>query len=399
MTTPETPVVDAVQEYLRGRISRMPYFPVSMRREYPIFMGSSKRKADIAVYLSDDSVFVIAECKAPGKVAGGHDQLKSYLCASDTPYGIFANSLESTDWTFYKNRGQNAFTKITRSVFQELFSDWGDAQSQGQLIDNWLTPIICLTIELLTAKSTLSIYEQKLLETLNATETDRTLDQQKIYDDWTAFVSFKKRDALLEQKARIKEEQALLKALQAQYPDTPRTIQSITDPQLAIQLFTKYTLEKHVIYDVIRGRLRQDEINKLTSIVEETRISDAPPDLIEAVVLQAIACAANANEVNIKQVMYDACLLYVSQVGFNELISTAEGIHWRLNVPSDLLEAVIDVYKMLTFAWEVGIDEVNRLHCKLSELSTSEDLDNNDADLLYLFENAYDVIVAQIDNN
>ena len=396
MTTPETPVVDAVQEYLQRRISRMPYFQLSMRREYPIFMGSSKRKADIAVYLSDDSVFVIAECKAPGKVAGGHEQLKSYLCASDTPYGIFANSLEPTDWTFYKNRGQNAFTKITRSVFQELFSDWGDAQTQRQLIDNWLTPIICLTIELLTAKSTLSIYEQKLLGTLNETETDRTLDQQKIYDDWTAFVSVKKRDALLEQKARVKEEQALLKALQAQCPDTPRTIQSITDPQLAIQLFMKYTLEKHVIYDVIRARLRQDEINKLTSIVEETRISDAPPDLIEAVVLQAIACAANANEVNIKQVMYDACLLYVSQVGFNELISTAEGIHWDLNVPNDLFEAVIDVYKMLTFAWEVGIDEVNRLHCKLSELSTSEDLDNNDADLLYLLENAYDVIVAQI---
>ena len=399
MTTPEVPVVDAVQGYLRRRISSMPYFQVSMRREYPIYMGSSKRKADIAVYLSDDSVFVIAECKAPGKIAGGHEQLKSYLCASDTPYGIFANSLEPTDWTFYKNRGQNAFTEITRSVFQKLFSDWGNAQAQRQLIDNWLMPIICMTIELLTAKPTLSIYEQKLLETLNATETDRTLDQQKIYDDWTAFITWKKREALLARKALIKEEQALLKALQTQCPNTPCAIQSIADPQIAIQLFMKDTLEKHAIYDVIRSRLRQDAINKLTSIVEETRISDTPDDLIEALVLQTIAWTANAEEVNIKRVMYDACLLYVSQVGFNELISAAEGIHWRLNVPSDLVEAVIDVYKMLTFAWEVGIDEVNRLHCKLSELSIAEDLDNNDADLLYLLENAYDVIAAQIDHN
>ena len=64
-----------------------------------------------------------------------------------------------------------------------------------------------------------------------------------------------------------------------------------------------------------------------------------------------------------------------------------------------VLEAVIDVYKMLTFAWEMGIDEVNRLHYKLSELFIAEDLDNNDADLLYLLENAYDVIAAQIDHN
>lgn len=374
----------------------MPYFQVFMRRECPIYMGSSKRKADIAVSLPDDSIFVIAECKAPGKVAGGHEQLKSYLCASDTPYGIFANSLEPTDWIFYKNRGQNAFTEITRSVFQKLFSDWGNAQRQRELINNWLTPVICMTIELLTAKPILSIYERKLLETLDAAETHRTLDQQKICDDWTAFVSFKKRDALLEQKALIKEEQELLKALQAQFPNTPRTIQSITDPQTAIQLFTKYTLDKHAIYDVIRARLRQDEINKLTSIVEETRISDAPPDLIEAVVLQAIAWAANAKEVNVKQVMYDACFVYVSQVGFDELISTADGIYW-LNVPNDLMEAITDVYKTLTLARKVGIDEVNELYCKLSELSTAEDLDNNDADLLYLLENAYDVIASQID--
>ena len=85
MATPETPVVDAVQGYLRRRISLMPYFQVYMPREYPIYMGSSKRKADIAVYIRDNSVFVIAECKAPGKVAGGHEQLKSYLCVSDAP--------------------------------------------------------------------------------------------------------------------------------------------------------------------------------------------------------------------------------------------------------------------------------------------------------------------------
>lgn len=394
MTTPEAPVVDAVQEYLRGRISRMPYFQVSMPREYPIFMGSSKRKADIAVRLPDDGVFVIAECKAPGKVAGGHEQLKSYLCASDTPYGIFANSLEPTDWIFYKNRGQNAFTEITRSVFQKLFSDWGNAQGQRELINNWLTLFICTTIELLTAKPILSIYERKLLETLDATETHRTLDQQKIYDDWTTFVTLKKRDTLLTRKVLIKEEHALLKALQAQCLDTPpHTIQSITDPQLAIQLLTKYG-----VYDAVCARLRQDEVNKLTSIVEEIHTSDAPGDLIEAVVLQTITWVANAEEVNVKRVMYDACLVYVNRVGFCELISTAEGIHW-FNFPNDLLEAVIDVYKVLTFAWEAGIDEVNRLHCKLSELSTAEDLDNKDADLLYLLENAYDVIVAQIDNN
>lgn len=350
LTTPEAPVVDAVQEYLRRRISRMPYFQVSIRREYPVYMGSSKRKIDIAVCLPDDSVFVIAECKAEGKVAGGHDQLKSYLCASDAPYGFFANSLEAADWTFYKNKGQNAFKEITRSDFQKLFSDWGDTQAQQEVLNNWLEPVVDMTIELLSAKPTRAVYEQKLLEALKAKEAHPTLDQQKVYDDWRAFVSLKKRDALLTREVLIKEEQALLNALQAQCSDTqPHTIQSITDPELAIQL-----LMKHAMYDVIRARLRHEAINKLTCIMEEIRPSDALADLIEAVVLKIA------------------------------------------NAPNDLVEAIIDLYERLVFARVEGLDEVNRLYCKLS---TAEDLDYNDADLLYLLKNAYDVIAIEIDND
>ena len=51
---------------------------------------------------------------------------------------------------------------------------------------------------------------------------------------------------------------------------------------------------------------------------------------------------------------------------------------------------------MLVFARKAGLDEVNRLSC---ELSTAEDLDDNDADLLYLLKNAYDVITIEIDND
>ncbi len=62
----------------------------------------------------------IVECKKEGslgKSKTGIDQLQSYLCASDTSLGIFANSLNPADWIYMENLGNNIFVKITQDQF------------------------------------------------------------------------------------------------------------------------------------------------------------------------------------------------------------------------------------------------------------------------------------------
>ena len=44
--------------------------------------------------------------------------LKSYLSATDTQFGIFANSIDPVDWKFYENLRQNQFKEITRDQFE-----------------------------------------------------------------------------------------------------------------------------------------------------------------------------------------------------------------------------------------------------------------------------------------
>ncbi len=85
--------------------------------EYEIQMGSDKRRSDIV--LGVDSLDFIVECKREGLeyVEDGINQLKSYLCATDTPLGIYADSTNVDNWAFYENLGKNKFNKITWDQF------------------------------------------------------------------------------------------------------------------------------------------------------------------------------------------------------------------------------------------------------------------------------------------
>ena len=51
-------------------------------------------------------------------IGHGIDQLKSYLSATNTPFGLFANSTNPASWNFYENLGQNQFREITPSEFE-----------------------------------------------------------------------------------------------------------------------------------------------------------------------------------------------------------------------------------------------------------------------------------------
>ena len=89
----------------------------SVKREYLIQMGSDQRRADI-VFLRNGKLVAIAECKRTRRVENGHEQLHSYLCATDTYFGIFANDGDPNKWTFWENHRHNNFLEIDRETFE-----------------------------------------------------------------------------------------------------------------------------------------------------------------------------------------------------------------------------------------------------------------------------------------
>ena len=116
--TPEGIVVAAVERYfLQPKFRKF-----SIKKEHAIQMGSDNRRADVVLVDNEGNLAAIAECKQIGVEGHGPDQLKSYLCATDTPFGIFANSTEPDDWEFYENLRQNRFRGITRSEFEKQVS-------------------------------------------------------------------------------------------------------------------------------------------------------------------------------------------------------------------------------------------------------------------------------------
>ena len=105
--TPEGIVVAEVERYF----SQPKFQKFSTKQEYQIKMGSDKRRADVVLINSKGNLAAIAECKRQGVEANGVDQLKSYLSATDTPLGIFANTTEPDSWNFYENLGKNRYTR------------------------------------------------------------------------------------------------------------------------------------------------------------------------------------------------------------------------------------------------------------------------------------------------
>ena len=66
----------------------------------------------------EENFTAIVECKKSGVVSYGRGQLKSYLCATDTQFGVFANSTDPCNWEFYENLRANRFRDIKREQFE-----------------------------------------------------------------------------------------------------------------------------------------------------------------------------------------------------------------------------------------------------------------------------------------
>ena len=113
--TPEGIVVAAVEEYF----SQSKFQKLSIKKEYTVQMGADKRRADVVLVDSKGNLAAIAECKQEGVNGNGIDQLKSYLSATATTWGIFANSKDDNEWKFYQNLGRNQFREIARFKFEK----------------------------------------------------------------------------------------------------------------------------------------------------------------------------------------------------------------------------------------------------------------------------------------
>lgn len=92
-------------------------------REKQIQIGSGNGFADIVLlpmFDGDSSIVAIVECKGVGTDKDtGIKQLKSYLSATDTRLGIFANSMNADEWHYIENMGRSNFMSITRAIFEK----------------------------------------------------------------------------------------------------------------------------------------------------------------------------------------------------------------------------------------------------------------------------------------
>ncbi len=111
---PEDVVVQEVVRYF----STPKFERFSTETEYAIQIGSYKGRTDVALVDTDGALAAIIECKRSGYEGSGPEQLKSYLSATDTSLGIFANETNPAAWRFYENLGQNQFKPIGRSRFE-----------------------------------------------------------------------------------------------------------------------------------------------------------------------------------------------------------------------------------------------------------------------------------------
>ncbi len=112
--TSHSDVVKAVVAYFSE--SKFADFFVDVERE--IQMGSTARRADIVLRDARGRFMAIAECKRPNGDVSGRLQLKSYLNATGTRFGLLATSMDSNQWTFCENKGGNQFRQISRTAFE-----------------------------------------------------------------------------------------------------------------------------------------------------------------------------------------------------------------------------------------------------------------------------------------
>ena len=110
----EARVVTAVVGYFKTPAYQR--FSIELERE--IRIGSRDGRADVVLLTAEGKLAAIAECKVAYEESGD-EQLKSYLSATDTRFGILADSEHAESWQFYENIGRSEFKRINLSQFEK----------------------------------------------------------------------------------------------------------------------------------------------------------------------------------------------------------------------------------------------------------------------------------------
>ena len=110
----ELDVVEAVVAYF----SEPMFTKFSILSECRIQIGAIHSRADIVLRDAQENFIAIAECKLSGRTSYT-ESLKSYLCETGAPFGIFASGTSRDSWIFYENLRHNRFRQIEQSDFEK----------------------------------------------------------------------------------------------------------------------------------------------------------------------------------------------------------------------------------------------------------------------------------------
>ena len=115
-------VEDAVKDYFSESFFG-PNFEIKPKQNIDI--SDAKGELDLALYVPKKGKYVvIAEVKRGIEDTNyGRLQLFAYLCATNTRFGIFANSLDRNDWIFYENLRHFRFRRIEVTQFEKEISE------------------------------------------------------------------------------------------------------------------------------------------------------------------------------------------------------------------------------------------------------------------------------------
>ena len=140
----EKEVCEAVKTYFQDNFNNF-----TINTECGIQFGASKcRKHGIAdlVVLKDVAGhwLAIVECKSEkvGYTEQGRGQLRSYLSATDTRFGILAACGNPDNWVYCENFRSNVFTEKDKSYFEKHVFDPPRANRSDQTVINQLKIII-----------------------------------------------------------------------------------------------------------------------------------------------------------------------------------------------------------------------------------------------------------------
>lgn len=132
----EKEVCDAVIAYFQG--SQFNAFTVDT--ECHVQFGAGKHKmngiTDVVLKGKDGHWAAIVECKGEeeGDTEKARDQLKSYLSATDTRFGILAFNENPNEWIYCENLRSNVFRVKKKSIFEQQVSDPPTLDRKNQAI-------------------------------------------------------------------------------------------------------------------------------------------------------------------------------------------------------------------------------------------------------------------------